>query len=169
MKERSTFSPACVTKKLNYWSNTWALAMLAQKLYPLSLQKKHNVQLLAKGILVFCVKLVNCWFVTVIEGKEFWFIASLKKLKKKKKKSSVQAERGYHEETSQIQGSSQRSLLARTYLQQKVLVQVSSLCRGHVVLSFLLLLKQRGGRNKLQEEDAAFARKRCRREEEEEG
>lgn len=101
-----------------------------------------------KGILIHCI---------------------FKKVKKKKKKSSVQAERGYHEETSQIQGSSQRSLLARTYLQQKVLVQVSSLCRGHVVLSFLLLLKQRGGRNKLQEEDAAFARKRCRREEEEEG
>ena len=47
-------------------------------------------------------------------------------------------------EVKEIQGSSQRSLLARTHLYQKVLVQVSSLCGGHVVLSLLLLPKLRG-------------------------
>lgn len=45
----------------------------------------------------------------------------------------------------QIEDSSYRSLLARTHLHQAVLLQVSSLCRGHVILSLLLLpiLKER--------------------------
>jgi len=42
-------------------------------------------------------------------------------------------------QVKQIQGSSQRSLLARAHLHQKVLVPVPSLCRGCVVLSLLLL------------------------------
>lgn len=84
----------------------------------------------------YCQK--KCWFGTVIQGKKFWLIASLKELK-----NNVQTERGYHEETSLADTRFHSEELAQTHLHQKVLVQVSILFRGHVVLSLLLLPKLR--------------------------
>lgn len=57
-----------------------------------------------------------------------------------------------------IQVSSRGCLLARTRLHQKILVQVSSLCRHVTHVTPAAPQADREGRNKLQKEDAAFAR-----------